>query len=117
MAHSNAVTDRYCVEFKSSAACRVNSLLHNPANLIQMNMARHYLAEAVGNTDKRLVDVGVTETAGVKQSAMRRPLKTFLDCVAFHNLVSPKLPGKAIQKPENAILTADKSRIKKNQLF
>ena len=31
-----------------------------------MNMARHYLAEAVGNTDERPVYILVTKTAGTK---------------------------------------------------
>jgi hypothetical protein len=117
MAHGNSIADRNSVKFKRSSARAANGCLDHLRNLVEVNVARHYLAEAVGNTDKRLVDVGIAETAGVKQAAMRRPLKILLDCVAFHNLVSPKLPGKAIQKPENVILTADKSRIKKNQLF
>jgi hypothetical protein len=98
MAHSNPVTDRYGVKFKRGPARAADRGLDHLRNLVEVNVAGDYLAEAVGNTDKRLVDVGITETAGVQQSAMWRPLKTLFDCVALHDLVSPKIALQSYSK-------------------
>jgi len=57
MAHSNTVADRYGIKFESGPTCLANSALDNLANLVQVNVARHYLTEAVGNTDEWLVYV------------------------------------------------------------
>jgi hypothetical protein len=116
MAHSNSIADSYGIEFKGNAARAANRGLDHLRNLIEVNMTRHYLTKTVGDADEWFVNVDITEPAGAKQTAMRRPLKTFFDCVASHNPVSPKLSDKVIQEPENSILTVDKGRIKKNQL-
>jgi hypothetical protein len=56
-----------------------------------MDMARHYLAEAVGNADKRLINITVSETARMKQSPVRCPLKSFFNRITSHNWCSPNM--------------------------
>ena len=102
---------------KGGPARPADGVLDHLGHLVEVNMARHNLAEAVGNADERLIDVGITQTAGAKQTAMRRPLKTLLDCVTFHNPASPNVLNRVIQKRESLIVTAGGARIKKNQLF
>ena len=90
MAHSDTITNRYGIKFKSSSTCIPNGLFDNPGNLVQMNVARYYLTEAIGNTDEWFVNIGIVKTAGVKQASVRSPLETFLNRIASHNSVSPK---------------------------
>jgi hypothetical protein len=84
VAHSNPVADRYRIEFEGSTASLAHGTLNNPRYLVQMNMPGHYITVAVGNTDKWFVNIGVTKTAGVKQTPVRCPLKAFLYRVASH---------------------------------
>jgi hypothetical protein len=98
MAHGNSVADRYGIEFKGGPARAANGVLDHLCNLVEVNVARHYLAETVRNTDERLVDICIFETAGAKQTTMRCPLKAFLDCITSHKLVSPKSLAKDTQK-------------------
>jgi len=63
-----------------------------------MDVAGDYLAEAVGDADERLIDIGVFKAAGAKQGAVRSPLETLFDCITFHNTVSPIVVGKIIRK-------------------
>jgi hypothetical protein len=117
MAHGDPVADCNCTKFKSGSARASNGGLNYLGHLVEVDVARHDFTETVGNTDKRLVNVGIIETAGVKQAAMRRPLETFLDCIAFHYLVSPKLLSTSIQNIQIRILTFYRARTKKNRLF
>src|SRR4030042_1609167 len=117
MAHGYSVADRNGTKFKWGSARTSNRGVYSQGPLIEMDVARHDFTEAVGNTDKRFVNICSIQTAGVKQTAMRRPLKTFLDCIAFHNLVSPKLLSMSIQNIRIPILIFHPVRIKKNQLF
>jgi hypothetical protein len=84
MAHGDTVADRNCIEFKWSSAGLANSLLYSCSYLVQMNVARHYLAKAVGDTDERLINIGVTKAAGVKQAPVGSLLKTLFYRVAYH---------------------------------
>jgi hypothetical protein len=90
MTHRNAVTYCDCVEFEGDAAGLSDSLFDNLRDFIKVNVARNDFAEAVGYPDERFIDVGVTQAAGVKQTAMRGSLKSFFYCVTFHFRVSPK---------------------------
>jgi hypothetical protein len=84
MAHRDSVADGYCVELKGHAARFSHGLFDNLRHLVEMDMAGDYLAKAVCDGDKWLVDVSVGYTAGVKQPAVRRSLKAALYCVASH---------------------------------
>jgi hypothetical protein len=86
MAHGNAVADRYRIKLKSRTSRFPNRLFDYFGNFIQVDMARYNLAEAVGYTDKRLVNIVVSEPARMKQSPVRRPLKFLLDRITSHNL-------------------------------
>ena len=48
-------------------------------HLVQMNVARNDLAEAVGDADERLVHIRIGQTGCTKQGPVRRPLETLLD--------------------------------------
>jgi len=84
MAHSDAVTNRYGIKFERRAPCLSNSILNYTAHPVQMNMSGYYLAEAVGNADKRLVYVLVVQSAGMKQPPVGRTLKTLFNHIASH---------------------------------
>jgi hypothetical protein len=57
MGHSDAVADSYGIKLKGCTAGLANRLFDNPPDLVQMNVPRHYLTKAVGNTDKRPVNI------------------------------------------------------------
>jgi len=59
MAHSNAVANRNGIKFKSITTGAANSILDDLRNFVEVDVTRHYLAETVGNTDERFVDIGV----------------------------------------------------------
>jgi hypothetical protein len=82
MAHSNTVADSDGIKFKSRPARFPHRLLDNPADFVQVNVARHYLTKAVGNADKRLVNIIVSETARMKQRPVRCPLESFFHSIA-----------------------------------
>jgi hypothetical protein len=90
MAHSNTIADCYGVKLKSGAACLANRLFDDLSHFIKVNVTRHYLTKAVGNTDKRLVYIGISQSTGMKQAPVRRPLETFFNRVTSHNPASPK---------------------------
>jgi hypothetical protein len=58
VAHSYPVANRYGVEFKSGSSGTLDGLLGDPADFVQMGVARDYFAETVGNSNERLFDVG-----------------------------------------------------------
>jgi hypothetical protein len=60
MAHGNTVANRYGIEFKSAAARPANSTFDDLCNFVEVDVTRNYLAEAIGNTDERFVNIGVT---------------------------------------------------------
>jgi len=97
MAHSNAVADGYGIEFERRPAGTADRLFDKPSDLVEMDVARHYLAEAVGNSNKRLVDITIAEAAGVKQTPVWCSLKTFLYCITSHNKYSPKTLAKSLE--------------------
>jgi hypothetical protein len=107
MAHSNTIADCYGVKLKSGAACLANRLFDDLSHFIKVNVTRHYLTKAVGNTDKRLVYIGISQSTGMKQAPVRRPLETFFNRIASHNPASPKTVHKLPESPKNAILTAN----------
>jgi hypothetical protein len=76
VASANAVADRYSIKFKRCSVCLTNGLLNNLSHFIKVNVTRHYLTKAVGNTDKRLVYIGISQSTGMKQAPVRRPLET-----------------------------------------
>jgi hypothetical protein len=84
MAHSNTVADRYGIKFECGPPRLANSALDNLTNLVQVNVPRHYLTEAVGNTDEWFVYVLVAQAAGAEQAPVWRTLKAFFDCVTPH---------------------------------
>jgi hypothetical protein len=84
MAHRDSVADGYSIELERHAARLSYGLFDNLCHLVEMDMAGDYLAKAVGDGDEWLVDISIGYTAGVKQSAVRRSLKTALYCVASH---------------------------------
>jgi hypothetical protein len=84
MAHRDSVADGYRVELKGHAARLTHGLFDNLGHLVEMDMAGNYLAKAVGDGNEWFVDVSIADTAGVKQPAVRRSLKTALYCVASH---------------------------------
>ena len=84
MPHSDTVADGYRVELKGHAACFTNGLLDNLGNLVEMDVARHYLAETVGYADKGFADVSVAYAHGVQQRAVRGTLKAAFYCIASH---------------------------------
>jgi hypothetical protein len=84
VAHGNPIAYGYRIEFEGGAAGLADGTLDNLRHLIQMNVAGDYFAVAVGNTDEWFVNIGVTETAGVKQAPVRRPLEAFFYRVASH---------------------------------
>jgi hypothetical protein len=86
MTHSNSIANRYGIKFKSGSTCIPNGLFDNAGDLAQMNMARDYLTEAVGDADEWFVYVLIAKTAGVKQASVRSPLKTFFNCITSHLL-------------------------------
>jgi len=107
MAHRNPVADRYRVKFERRPACLTDSTFNNLCDFVQMNMARHYLAEAVGNADKGLVNIVVTKTAGMKQAPVRSPLEAFLDRIASHSIcLSSKMAYKVNLKAQKADFNA-----------
>ena len=114
MTHSNSVADRYRIKFERGSASLANSILNSFRHLIEMNVARNYFAEAVGDADERLVDIAVLKTAGVKQASVRGPLETLFDCITFYNPVSPKTIDKVILKNQkldsNIYLTVNKEK-------
>jgi hypothetical protein len=97
MPHRNAVADRNRIEFKRDAAGLANGILDNLGDLVEVNMSGHYLAEAVGDSDKRLVDVGLSQAAGAKQAPVGRPLKAFFNRITSHNPDSPKTLAKPVE--------------------
>jgi hypothetical protein len=115
MCHSDTIADRYGIKLKRCSACLANRILDNLSHLIEVNVARHYLTKAVGNTDEGLIYIGISQSAGMKQTPVRRPLETFFNRVTSHNPASPKQSINT-QKPKKAILTANQRQIKKNQL-
>jgi hypothetical protein len=84
MAHCDAIADRYRIKFERRPACLADCLFDNLSHLIQVNVTRHYLAEAVGNTDERLVYICIAKAAGAEQPSVRRPLKSFFYRIASH---------------------------------
>jgi hypothetical protein len=90
MAHGNTIANRYCIELKGGPTRLAHSFFDDPADLVEMDVARDYLAETVGNTDERFANVGIADAAGVKQTSVGSTLKASLDCIAAHNLNSPK---------------------------
>jgi hypothetical protein len=98
MPHSNTITDRYRIKFERGTAGLADSILNSFCHLIEMNMARHYFTEAVGNSDERLVDIAVLKAARVKQTSVRGPLEALFNCITFHSPVSPKTIDKVIYK-------------------
>jgi hypothetical protein len=107
MAHSDSITDCYGVKLKSGAACLANRLFDDLSHFIKVNVTRYYLAETVGNTDKWLVYIGISQSTGMKQAPVRRPLETFFNRIASHNPASPKTIHKLPKSPKNTILTAN----------
>jgi hypothetical protein len=90
MSHSDSIADCYGIKLERGSACLANRLFDNLSHLIEVNVARHYLAETVGNTDEGLIHIGISQSAGVKQTPVRRPLETFFNRIASHNPASPK---------------------------
>jgi hypothetical protein len=90
MGHSDSITDCYGIKLKSGAARLTNGLFNNLSYLIEVNVARHYFAEAVGNTDERLAYIGISQSTGMKQTPVRRPLETLFNRITSHNLVFSK---------------------------
>jgi hypothetical protein len=84
MSHRYPVADGYRVELKRHAARFSYGLFDDLRHLVEMDMAGDYLAKTVGDGNEWFVDIGVADTAGVKQPAVRRSLKTALYCVASH---------------------------------
>jgi hypothetical protein len=82
--HRDTVADGDSIELEGDPARIANRLLDNLGNFIEMDVARDDFAETVGDGDEGLIDVGVAYSAGVKQSPVGRPLKTFLYCIACH---------------------------------
>jgi hypothetical protein len=91
MAHRNAVADCYSIEFERYATRIADGLLNYFGNLIEVNMARHNLTEAVGNAYKRLLHIGITQTARTHQTPVRGTLKTLFHHITIHYQVSPKI--------------------------
>jgi hypothetical protein len=78
VAHCDSVTNRDRIELKWRPAGGANRILDRLRNFVEVNVTRHYLTETVGDPDERLADVGITQTACMKQAAMRRPLEVLL---------------------------------------
>ena len=57
VAHGDAVVDRDGVELARDAAGRLDRLAHDPADRLEVGVARHELGEAVGDCDDRLAEV------------------------------------------------------------
>jgi hypothetical protein len=84
MSHRDSVAYCYCIELEGHAARLAHGLLDNPGYLVEMNVAGNYLAKAICDGDKGLVDIGFGYSAGVKKPAVGRSLKTALYFVASH---------------------------------
>jgi hypothetical protein len=76
VSHRDTVADGYGIELEWDAARIANRLFDNLGHPVEMDVAGDDFAETVGNGDKWLVNIGVSDTAGVQQGAMRRMLKT-----------------------------------------
>jgi hypothetical protein len=95
MAHRDSVADGDCVELKRHTARFSYGLFDNLRHLVEVDMAGNYLAKAVCDGDKWLVDISIGYAAGVKEPAVRRSLKTALYCVASHFIfLSVKIAGR-----------------------
>ena len=66
-----------------------DGLFDDLGHLVQVDMAGHDLAEAVGDADERLIDIGIAHAAGMEQSPVRRPLETLFDLVTSHSQSTP----------------------------
>jgi hypothetical protein len=84
MPHRNTVANGNRIELERYPARLANRLLDNLGHFVEMDVPGDYFAKTVGDGDKGLIDVGVAYSAGVQQSPVRRPLKTFLYCIACH---------------------------------
>ncbi|MDF9814846.1 hypothetical protein M2266_004077 [Streptomyces sp. SPB162] len=69
MAHRDAVVDRDGVELTRDGARRQDRLGDDPADRLEMGVARYELGEAVGDSDDRLADVGAGHAGGAHQGA------------------------------------------------
>ena len=70
--HRDAVVDRDGVELDAPAASRVDDRLHALADVVQVDVARDELREAVGDGDDRLVEIGVSHPGGAPERARPR---------------------------------------------
>jgi len=60
MAHRNPVAYGYGIEFKSGSAGPANRLFDNLPDLVEMDMAGHYVAVTVGDAYEGLIYVLIT---------------------------------------------------------
>jgi hypothetical protein len=90
MAHGDAVTNSYGVEFKWGAAGLADSFFDDLGDLVELNVAGHYFAKAVGNAYERFFYVIVCQPAGMEQASVRCPLKTLFYCITSHIYILSK---------------------------
>jgi hypothetical protein len=114
VSHRNAVADGYGVELKWDATRLSDGLLDNLGHFVEVDVARDYFAETVGDTDEGLVDVSVADAYGVQQRPVRCPLKAPFYCVASHIYLPFHKESHLNQSnPRTTILTAQPVRMKK----
>jgi len=98
MAHCDAVADGDSIELERDAPCSANGVLDGLGDLIEVDVARDYLAKAVGDADERLADIFSSESTSVKQPPVRGTLKAFLNRITSHDSDSPKTLAKSFEK-------------------
>jgi hypothetical protein len=64
MPHCDAIADGDGIELEWYAAAGSNGFFDPLRHLIEVHMAWHNLAEAVGYADERLADVGIFQACG-----------------------------------------------------
>jgi hypothetical protein len=97
MAHGNAVADRYGVELERNTTGPADSILDNLGNFVEVYVAGDYLAETVGYSDKRPLDVAIVEAARIEQAPVWGSLKALLDGITSHNPDSPYTPAESLE--------------------
>ncbi len=84
--HGDAVVHSDGVELEGNSAGGAHSLLHHPAEFLEMNVTRDDVHVRVADRDERLVEITAVAdlTGGAQQTPVRRALESLLDGVGSH---------------------------------
>ena len=68
MPHGDAVIHGDGVEFAPDAACLIDGIRHQAAQVLEMHMTRHKLGKTIGNGDDGLAEIVIGHAGGAPQA-------------------------------------------------